>query len=185
MVLVLILAGGGTVAAASNSMPDQPLYPVKLATEQVWLTLTPSTIGKAELNANLADRRVTEIARMVNKNRPEHLERVTNRLNRHLVRVATLAEARAREEKVALAPARVLSPSSEAGEDNRVYVRNGRLARFRRTVAWYAVRHPEALRAILRTAPESAKPALRRALAIAKARYQQALEAVEAEGSDR
>ncbi len=184
IILIFLLAGSGTVAAANGSMPDEALYPVKLATEQVWLALTPSTIGKAELNVNLADRRMVEIARMVNKNRTEHLERVTNRLNRHLVRMAALAEARTREEKVALAPARVPSPSYEAGGDNRVHVRNGRLARFRRTVAWYAVRHPEALQAMLRTAPESAKPSLRRALAIAKARYQQVLEAVEAEGSD-
>ena len=52
-VLVLLLASGGTVAAAGNSMPDEPLYQVKLATEAVRLTLTPSALGKAELYAKL------------------------------------------------------------------------------------------------------------------------------------
>ncbi|MFC1901269.1 hypothetical protein ACFLYN_06740, partial [Chloroflexota bacterium] len=32
--LVLLLSGGGTVAAAAGTMPDNTLYPVKLATEQ-------------------------------------------------------------------------------------------------------------------------------------------------------
>ena len=34
IVLVLLLVGSGTVIAAGNSMPDSPLYPVKLATEE-------------------------------------------------------------------------------------------------------------------------------------------------------
>jgi len=83
--LVLLLAGGGTVAAAGNSMPDSLLYPVKLATEQVRLKLTPSDIGKAELYAELADRRVAEIVYMVNKGKPEQVEPTAERLNKHLV----------------------------------------------------------------------------------------------------
>ncbi len=51
IVLGVLLMGGGTIAAASYSMPDSLLYPVKLATEQAQLTLTPSDIGKAELCA--------------------------------------------------------------------------------------------------------------------------------------
>ena len=35
--LVLLLTGSGTVAAASHSMPDDFLYPVKLVTEEVQL----------------------------------------------------------------------------------------------------------------------------------------------------
>ena len=35
IVLGILLMGGGTIAAAGYSMPDSPLYPVKLATEQV------------------------------------------------------------------------------------------------------------------------------------------------------
>ncbi len=73
-VLTLLLAGGGTVAAASGSMPDEPLYPVKLATEQVQLVLTPSTIGKMELYTRLADKRVLEIARLADENKSEQIE---------------------------------------------------------------------------------------------------------------
>ena len=47
--VAIIIAGGSTVYAAGNALPDSPLYPVKLATESVRLFLTPSDIGKAEL----------------------------------------------------------------------------------------------------------------------------------------
>jgi hypothetical protein len=55
MVLLLIFSSVGTAAAASNAMPDQPLYPVKLATEQVRLTLAFSDKAKAELNVQLVE----------------------------------------------------------------------------------------------------------------------------------
>jgi hypothetical protein len=180
VVLVLLLAGGGTVAAASNSMPDEFLYPVKLATEQVQLTFTPSSMDRAELYTKLADRRVAEIASMVSKDKPEHLEKVTERLDTLLVMIATLAEAQVGKEQAEITrlPAPALPLPSETGEDNREYPRNDRLARLRMTVAGYAINHPAALRAMLNTAPESAKPALRRAIAIAEIRYQRVLEAV-------
>ncbi len=45
IVFTLLLAGSGTVAVASGSMPDEPLYGVKLAAEQVQLALTPTSLG--------------------------------------------------------------------------------------------------------------------------------------------
>ncbi len=185
VVLAVVLAGGGTVAAASSSLPDEPLYPVKLATEQVWLAVTPSGIAKAELYTRLADRRVTEIAGIVRKGKPERVARVTRRFDSQLARIAVLARARARarDEQAgitrapALAPRPALAPPDEAGKSYRDYPRDERLARLRLVLARHAVRHPARLRAMLKTVPESAKPALRRAIAIAEARYQQALEA--------
>ncbi len=183
VVLALVVASGGTIAAASNSMPDEPLYPVKLATEQVRLALTPSNIRKAELYAELADRRVAEIVDMANKGEPERVDRVTRRLDIYLARMAALARARAGERKAALAPAP--SPPAGGGTEKPTYARDERLARFRMTVARYAVNHPAVLRGMLKTAPESAKPAIRRAIVIAEARYQEALEAAREPGRDR
>lgn len=91
IVLAIVLVGGGTVAAAGGSMPDNPLYSVKLATEQVQLALTPSSLGKAELYAKLADRRVTEIASMADESKPEKIEQATQRLDAYLTRIADLA----------------------------------------------------------------------------------------------
>ena len=95
----MLLSGGSTVAVASNSMPDEPLYPLKLATEQVRLTLTLSDIGKADLHATLADRRVAEIASIAGRAEPEKLDIATDQLNTHLKMVASLAKAKAMEEQ--------------------------------------------------------------------------------------
>jgi hypothetical protein len=89
-VLVLVMASGGTVAAADNSMPDEILYPVKLATESVRLTLTPSALGKAELYLELADKRVAEIVAMANKGNAGQVELVARRLNTYLAQAADL-----------------------------------------------------------------------------------------------
>ena len=62
MFLVILLAGSSTVAASSTSMPDDTLYPVKLATENVRLRLNRTNMGKARLHVTLADRRIQEIA---------------------------------------------------------------------------------------------------------------------------
>ncbi|MFC1954983.1 DUF5667 domain-containing protein [Chloroflexota bacterium] len=103
-VLVLILASGGTVAAAGNSMPDEPLYQVKLATEKARLTLTPSALGKAELYVKLIDKRVNEIVKMAEKGRPEQVERTAGRLNGHLMVMAHLTASQVE-----------VSPEGEAG----------------------------------------------------------------------
>jgi len=88
--VAIVIAGGGTVYAAGNALPDSPLYTVKLATEQVRLFFTPSDIGKAELYAQFADERVEEIIRMADKGDVELVEKTTNRLNDQLVAMASL-----------------------------------------------------------------------------------------------
>jgi len=104
VVLALLLAGSGTVVAASGSMPDEPLYPVKLATERVQLFFTPSALGKAELYAKLVDRRVSEIARMADKSKPEKIERATKRLGAYLAEIADLVSPQEVTAGVAMAP---------------------------------------------------------------------------------
>jgi len=103
-VLVLLLASGGTVAAAGNSMPDGPLYPVKLATERVRLALTPSALGKAELYAKLADKRVAEIIKMADKGKPEQAARVADRLNVQLTAMSSLVSPPAEAAGAVMAP---------------------------------------------------------------------------------
>ncbi len=180
IVLVLMLAGGGTVAAAGNSMPDEPLYPVKLATEQVRLTLTPSEIGKARLCARLADRRVAEIIYLADKGDARQVEVIAQRLDKHLVILARLASAlKGDGAPKALAPLPTPAPSEEARGDKEVYVEVNSRAKLRMTMARYAVNHPARLRAALEKAPEAAKPALRRAIAVSVAGYERALKTLD------
>lgn len=90
VVAIVLLAGGSVVAAAGGSLPDNPLYQVKLATEAVRLALTPSDLGKAELNARFADARVDEIIKMADKGDVALVEMTTDRMNQNLIAVADL-----------------------------------------------------------------------------------------------
>jgi hypothetical protein len=264
-VLILVLASGSTVAAASGSMPDEPLYPVKLVTERVQLALTPSVLGKAELHAKLADKRVTEIVKMADEGRLELVEQTARRLNEQLMVVAVLVSPEGREavsitptpeavqapslpavaEKsqqerpgLVLAPAppeappEVPSPSAvkeprqkrpdmmmaptlpvkeepvaekpelravpaqpaprqaselqpappvltpERAEADTEGIEVDRRAKLRMTVMRNLAKHREALRTALERAPESARPALLRAIAASDAEYEKILEAL-------
>jgi hypothetical protein len=90
-IVVVVLSGGGTVFAASNSMPDDTLYPVKLAAEHVQLALTFSDVGKAELNAKLADTRVDEIINMAAKGDTQKVMVAAQNLNNNLQNLTNLA----------------------------------------------------------------------------------------------
>jgi len=215
--LVLMLVGGGTVVAASNSMPDGPLYPVKLATEEVRLTLTPSALGKAELYARLADKRVTEIIYMATKNKPKQIEQTARRLDACLKNIAVLSLTQEVTAGVTLAPAPRPAPAveeaptaekaltveeapavrealtvEEAPEvkkapakpervkgDKEAGIKADRRASLRATVVRHATNHSARLWAILETAPQSAKPALLRAIAVSETGYKKALEALD------
>lgn len=61
MVMGLIFGGGGvTVSAAQSSMPDDALYAVKLATEQVRMQLAGDAEAGFQLALQFADRRMEE-----------------------------------------------------------------------------------------------------------------------------
>jgi len=179
VVLILLLVGSGTVAAASNNMPDEPLYPVKLATEQVRLKLAPSDLDKAQLYAGLADKRVLEIARMANKGKPELVERTAQRLDNYLTMIASLVSTQKERAGVLMAPPPTKAPGPLGASDKTVPTKQAnRRAKLKAVVASYAIQHPAALQDALNKAPESAKPALRRAIAILTADYEKALKAV-------
>ena len=88
--LVVLLAGTGTVAAANYSLPDSPLYGVKLATESVEVALTPAASGKAELYARFNDRRVDELVRMAAKGNSSQVEMLTGRINSNMDNISRL-----------------------------------------------------------------------------------------------
>jgi hypothetical protein len=86
-VLVIVIAGGSTVAAASGSMPDNVLYPVKLATEKVQMAFTFTDIGKAELNVRLADKRVDELVYLAVNGDAQEIQAVARNLSTNLVSI--------------------------------------------------------------------------------------------------
>jgi hypothetical protein len=91
-VVVVVLGGGATVAASNYSMPGEPLYSVKLATEQVRLALTVSDVTKTELNAEYANRRTEEIEYLATAGSSEQIQKTTARLNSSLANMSQLAQ---------------------------------------------------------------------------------------------
>lgn len=65
LLMVLFLAGGATVYAASRSMPDSPLYPVKLATEEARLWIVFDDEDRADILLDQAETRIDEINHLV------------------------------------------------------------------------------------------------------------------------
>lgn len=205
--LAFLLAGSGTVAAAGNSMPDSPLYPVKLATEQAQLGLTFSDIGKAKVYVELADKRVAEIAYMVNQGKPEEIEATVQRLNNHLAMVVSLSlvegaapgEPPAEEAAprlmqapaagVAEAPAPQLAetPAAEPAPEEAAKETPKQAeakAKLKELLKQNKNIHPAVLRALLDEVPDSARPALLQAIADAEDNYQKALEALDDDDDD-
>jgi hypothetical protein len=193
IVLVLVLGGGGgTVAAAGGSMPDSPLYPVKLATEQARLTLTFSQMGKARLCAELADERVAEIAYMADKGDAEQVVILTMRLDDKLGLLVVLVGGQEEASGVLLAPPvatappptaeprpPVVVPPAEKGWGGNENAQDASRSQLMETVAFDAVRNQVVLNAALDKAPEQARPALRQAIAVSETGYDEVLAALE------
>jgi len=78
VLVFLLISTAGTAAAATGAMPDQPLYPVKLATEQVQLALTFTDTDKAILNSQLAEKRSEEIEVMASQGKTEEVIQTTS-----------------------------------------------------------------------------------------------------------
>jgi len=100
VILVFLVAGTGTVAASTSSMPDDTLYPVKLATERARLGLTRGDIKKARVNVRLADRRVKEIVYLARKGDSRRLDKALLRLEGHMKAIEQVIEANADRPKV-------------------------------------------------------------------------------------
>ncbi|MDO8716087.1 MAG: DUF5667 domain-containing protein [Dehalococcoidales bacterium] len=103
---LLLLLAGGTAAAANGSMPDEPLYGIKLTTERIRLSLTTSSLGKAELYTSLVERRMTEISQMANENKPDKIEQVVALLDTSLTQISALSSPQGVSDMKAMSPAR-------------------------------------------------------------------------------
>ncbi len=69
VLLALFSAAGGTALAAQNSLPDSPLYRVKLATEEVRLLLVFDDVHRAEVLMDQSDERMDEILTMAQQDK--------------------------------------------------------------------------------------------------------------------
>ncbi len=131
-ILAVIFSGAGTVAAASYSMPDQTLYPVKEATETVRLALTFSDTEKARVNVKLAETRSEEIAVMAGKGNTEQVGILTKKLTTHLqeaqLAISRIEEAGTPQQQATLPqdnnPPAAATPQDQQGETTDIVTDN-------------------------------------------------------------
>ena len=205
VILVMLVASGGLVAAASTSMPDNPLYPIKLAVEQLQLNLTFSDLGKANLYAKFADRRVAEIIHMAQKGNVSLADAATQRLDDQLAMIATFASGKEEDSRILegaaqetitipetklqpLPPAPNLSltvpatvtPSDEITDAaiSDIYTADEEMSELAGLLQQNADDNTAALRNLLDTASEAVKPVLLQAIAVSEAGYENALNAI-------
>ena len=84
VVAALLVGGGATAYAAQDSMPDEVLYPVKMATEKARLAVIPSEAGKAGLHIAFAEHRVQEMVEMCRRGRVEEMPGLATAVDYHL-----------------------------------------------------------------------------------------------------
>lgn len=91
VIMALVMGGAGaTVYAAQDSLPNQGLYSLKIASEDVQLRLANNEQTQLKLQLAYADRRVSEIAALMAAGEPAP-EQVANRLENHLRQALQLA----------------------------------------------------------------------------------------------
>jgi len=184
IVLAVVLAGSGTVYAASGSMPDSPLYPVKLATEQIRLTFSRSYERKAETCADYMDRRISEIVYLANKGDQKRIAVIVKRLDRRLITLAAMAQAtnvsKADEAAKSGAPTlrsapQAATPAPVPGATTFGVTAECHTTALKAKIANYAASHSAKLKTTLNKAPESVRADVQRAMSIATAGYERAL----------
>lgn len=92
----LLLGGATTVAAAQDDLPTQPLYPLKLWTENVALAMKGDPQDQANLLMTMAQSRVQEMAALVEQDitPPDQIrERLQQHLDQFLMLAAGMDEA--------------------------------------------------------------------------------------------
>jgi hypothetical protein len=179
-VLVVLLAGIGTVAASADALPDESLYAVKLATEQARIALASSDTDRAELHIQFAERRATEIAEMARKGESGEIPALTEQVANHLDKVYEVEEAQESEEggpkMLAPAPAPVPGPAGEAGDHTE---RGEPEEKLKTMLGESRARSLSVLQAALTKTPEEARPSLEQAIGNVTQDYDEALSNLE------
>jgi len=87
LAVVLTALFGGTVAtayASQGALPGSPLHPVKTGLERAQLALSPSAARDASLNLRFAERRLEELAGLIQAGRFSELAPVVSAFEAHL-----------------------------------------------------------------------------------------------------
>jgi len=175
-VLVVLLAGIGTVAASADALPDESLYAVKLATEQARIALASSDTDRSELHIEFAERRATEIAEMARQGESGKIPALSEQVANHLDKVY---EAEEGEPKM-LAPAPALVPAPAPAEEAADQTGRGEPKEKLKTMLGESrARSLMVLQAALAESPEETKSSLGQAIKDVKQDYDKTLSKLE------
>lgn len=187
-ILGFLLISVGTLAASAYALPDGSLYPVKLAGEQVKVTLAFSDIDKAKLHIQFAERRAGEMVEMARQGKDNEIFRLTEQVADHLDKVYVMEQPPEVEETEAeekgpkmLAPTPTPAPAPSEGAE--AYGK-GRDAEELETVlsrSW--TKSLAALRNALDKAPEELKPVLQQAIEDMEEDYNKTISIIESGSS--
>lgn len=81
---VAIVMVGGSVFGASASIPGQALYPVKLATEKIEISLATSEVSETNIRLKHIDNRIAEINKLTSDEAQKHIESITANITENL-----------------------------------------------------------------------------------------------------
>lgn len=70
VLMMMVVTGMGVTQAAARSLPDTPLYPIKLASERIQLALASSPAERARLHITFGERRLKEAQALAQSGRP-------------------------------------------------------------------------------------------------------------------
>jgi hypothetical protein len=152
LVAVLLLTGLGTAYASAAALPGDALYPVKITIEEIRLVASPSDASDARLHIAFAHRRLREASTLLEKERPQDIERTLTAYETELKTVLAL-----------LADDSALSPAE-------------RTALADIFIAELPPKKQAKLNNMLAQVPESTRPTIEKALATSQTTLNRALE---------
>lgn len=174
-VLLVLLSCVAVLAASTNALPDEYLYPAKLAAEQVRMTLALTELDEAKLHLEFAERRAYEMVEVAQQGKADRLLALAGQVAEHLGEVCVTAEMKGvmEEASVAPAPAASLSAGTEDRDEGADVEDLG---------AFLSQSRGESLRALedaLAKAPEALKPILRRTIESVAKDYDRTISIIE------
>jgi len=170
-VLVVLLVGVGTVAASTSALPGKPLYPIKLAGEQVRLTLAFSDIDKAKLHIQFSERRAIEIAEMASQGKNDTIFALTEQFVSHLQQVYEIDNV----DELMGDGVKTPAATSALPEETEAFNERGDKEELRIMLSNSREESLFALENALEKAPQSTKANLQQAIEIATREYDKAL----------
>ena len=160
-VMVVFLVGGGAFLASANALPDEALYPIKLAGEHLRLTVAFSEIDKAMIHVQFAERRAYEMVEMALQGERDMISTLTTQIAAHIDSVNELWDPPVMQGESANVFITAESPGSveirASGDDKSAVDLAGILDQSREETLYI-------LQAALYSAPEDLKPILEQAI---------------------